>query len=129
MIENEQSDAQQANGADASNPPGQGICSACQFPAIATAREISHARPQLDPGSVIVSTRPEPGITDEISKFPKAQQAVAILLLGLCFVGLVMLKALVSFEGTIAGLLLAVIAGALLVLILPKHEKSKTNRQ
>ena len=76
----------------------------------------------------MVSTRPEPGITDEISKLPKAQQAVAIFLLGLCIVGLVMLKALVSFEGTIGGLLLAVIAGALLVLILPKHEKSKTNR-
>ena len=76
----------------------------------------------------MISTRPEPGITDEISKLPAAQQAVALFLLGLCFVGLVMLKALVSFEGTIGGLLLAVIAGALLVLILSKHQKLKTNR-
>ena len=103
------------------NPPGQGKCSACQFPAVATAREIRYARPHIDPASASDPAKSEPDITDEISKLPTAQQAVAIFLIGLCFTGVVMFRALASFEGIVGGLMVSVIAGTLLVLLLNKR--------
>ena len=107
----------------ATNLPGQGACSACHFPAIASAREIKYARSQVDTVSPSGPIKSEPDLIDEISTLPTAQQAAAIFLLGLCFAGLVMFRALSSFEGTVGGLVVSVVAGTLLVFLLKKTGK------
>lgn len=107
---------------DTSNPPGTGTCSACQFPATATALEITNAKQRLDAGSNAAAIRLAAGIPFKIGRIAVG---VALFAVGgvLDVFGILLLISGLGavFQGTLIGIhgagLPALAIGLLLLLL------------